>query len=400
MLPFHPEQADWYHAEPHAAFRELRATDPVHWHEEGGFWCLTRHADIQYVSQHPRLFSSARGTQLFEAFPSRRGELLGATGRETAASIIRMDPPVHNLHRKLVIGEFTPQRVAEMEPWIREIARQSLDEIDPSGPIDFVDRIAVPLPMLVIAKLLGVPREDADRFKQWSDAVIALGGGEAVGANMSAMRDLLGYLAGVISERRPAPKDDLISHLLAAEIDGSRLTDPEMGMFCVSLLVAGNETTRNLIAGGALALAQHPKQREALVADPSLIPNAVEEMLRWVSPVRSFVRNANEDTELGGRTIRKGDYVALFYASANRDEAIFGDDAELFDIRRANARRHIAFGFGEHLCLGAPLARLEARIMFEELLARWPRFESIAPPTPLRSSLMQGIESMPVALAP
>ncbi len=397
---FHPEDADWYRGDPHAAFRELRANDPVHWHEAGGFFCVTRHADIQYVSRHPRLFSSARGTQLFEALPSRRGKLLGNASGGAAPAIIRMDPPAHNIHRKLVIGEFTTQRVARMEPWIREVARQSLDAIDPAGPIDLVDRIAVPLPMQVIAVLLGVPPEDADQFKRWSDAVVELGGGETVAANVRVMGELITYLGGVITERRREPRDDLVSHLLASEIDGRRLTDAEMGMFCVTLLVAGNETTRNLISGGALALAQHPDQRDALASDASLIPNAVEEMLRWVSPVRSFVRHVNEDTELRGQKIREGDYVALFYASANRDEEVFGDDAEAFDIRRADARRHIAFGFGEHLCLGAPLARLEARVMFEELLARWPRFEPTAPATPLHSSLMQGLQHLPVMLAP
>ncbi|MBW2240936.1 MAG: cytochrome P450 [Deltaproteobacteria bacterium] len=383
MPSFHPEEADWYLDDPHSAFRELRASDPVHWHEAGGFWCVTRHADIQYVSRHPRLFSSARGTQLFEASPSRRGKLLGRAGREAAPAIIRMDPPAHNVHRKLVIGEFTTQRVAKMEPWIRNVARQCLDSIDPADPIDLVDRIAVPLPMQVIAELL-----------------VELGGGEMVAANVQAMGEFVAYLGDVIAERRREPQDDLVSHLLASEIEGRRLTDTEMAMFCVTLLVAGNETTRNLISGGALALAQHPDQRDALVTDPSLIPNAVEEMLRWVSPVRSFIRHANQDTELRGRKIQQGEYVALFYASANRDEEVFGDDAEAFDIRRPDARRHIAFGFGEHLCLGAPLARLEARVMFEELLARWPRFEPTAPATPLRSSLMQGIQHLPVTLAP
>ena len=401
MHAFQPEQAAWYQDDPHAAFRELRREDPVHWYEPGGFWCLTRHADVQYVSQHPKLFASSRGTQLFEALPSRRGELMGRMdqmGAGLAPSIIRMDPPEHNVHRKLVIGAFTPARVDEMEPWIREIARQSLDAIDPTGPVDLVEQIAVPMPMLVIAQLLGVPRSDAEAFRRWSDAVVELGAGQNSQESVGAMGAFMAYLAGVIAERRRAPKDDLISRLLAADVEGRRLGDAELGMFAVTLLVAGNETTRNLISGGAQALSQHPDQRDALAADPSGIRNAVEEMLRWVSPVRNFLRTANQDTELHGRRIRADDFVALFYASANRDETVFGPDADVFDVRRPDARRHIAFGFGEHLCLGAPLARLEARVMFEELLGRWPHFTLAGEPTPLPSSLMQSYAHMPVAL--
>ena len=211
--------------------------------------------------------------------------------------------------------------------------------------------------------------------------------------------ELVAYVSAVTSERRRRPQEDLISRLVEAELDGERLSNDEIASFCVTLLVAGNETTRNLIAGGALALMQHPEQRDRLSAAPSPLPGAVEEMLRWVTPVRNFVRCAVADTELRGKKIQEGDYLALFYASANRDEEIFGEDAECFDILRTSARRHVSFGFGEHLCLGAALARLEARVLFEELFRRWPRFELAGEPEPLHSCPMNGLVRMPVVLA-
>jgi cytochrome P450 len=230
--------------------------------------------------------------------------------------------------------------------------------------------------------------------------MVAAGGGEVSDSTAATVGELIQYLVAVGEERKRAPRDDLISILLAAEVDGERLTDAELGMFCLTLLVAGNETTRNLISGGALALMRNPDQRERLLADPGLLHNAVEEMLRYVSPVRNFIRCATEDTELRGRRIRKGDYLALFYGSANRDEEVFGDDADAFDVARESARRHVAFGFGEHLCMGASLARLEAQVMFEELLTRWPRFELAGEVEPLPSTLMNGLVRMPVALEP
>jgi cytochrome P450 len=365
--PFAPEQAAWYLGDPDAAFRRLRAEDPLHWYEGGGFWCVTKHADVQQVSQHPRVFSSTRGTQLFEV---RHGEPdFPAPSSRGAASIIRMDPPHHNRHRKLVIGAFTPGRIAQMEGWIRAIAVESLEVLDPSGSVEFVDQIAVPMPMFVIAELLGIPREDHATFRRWSDHMVEAGGGNFGPETGQVIGELVEYVSAVTSKRRRRPCEDLISRLVEAELEGERLSDDEIASFCLTLLVAGNETTRNLVAGGALALMQHPEQRDRLAAKPDLIPEAVEEML------------------------------ALFYSSANRDEEVFGEDAESFDISRASARRHLSFGFGEHLCLGAALARLEGRVLFEELFRRWPRFELAGEPEPLHSCLMNGLVRMPVALS-
>lgn len=402
---FAPETAEFYQHDADSAFRQLRAEDPLHWYEPCRFWAVTKYGDVQEISQRPRRFSSEQGTQLFEAVRRSRGEPLLGTGSmavmaASAPTIIRMDPPRHNRHRKLVMGAFTPRRIAALEPRIREIAKRSLDAIDPRGPVDYVEQIAIPMPMYVIAEMLGVSSDDYGDFRRWSDAMVEAGGGDVSAKTAATVAELLQYVLRIAEQRRREPQDDLVSILAEAEVDGERLTDAEIGMFCLTLLVAGNETTRNLVSGGGLLLMRHPEQREKLLTDPGLLPNAIEEMLRLVSPVRNFARVATEDTKLRGKRIRAGDMLVMFYGSANRDEEVFGADSDAFDVARASARRQIAFGFGEHLCLGASLARLEARVMFEELFARWPRFALAAEPTPMPSILMNGLTRMPVVLEP
>jgi cytochrome P450 len=391
---FAPDQPGFYLGDPHGAFRRLRAEDPLHWYEAGPFWCATRHAEVSEISRRPRTFSSAHGTQLFEVPTRVAGRDLGL--EELAPSIIRMDPPAHNRHRKIVISAFTPRIVAALEPRVREIARESVDALRPGEVFDFVEQIAIPLPMFVIAELLGVPRSDYATFRRWSDALIEAGSSGPSEASMKGAAELFVYMLAKAAERRGAPREDVLSKLALAQIDGERLGDAELAVFCLTLLVAGNETTRTLIAGGMHALLEDRAQWEKLCADPSLLPNAVEEMLRYVTPIRSFVRRVQHDTELAGKRLRAGEYVALFYGSANRDEAVFGSDAERFDIARPNADHHIAFGFGEHLCLGASLARLEARVMFEELIARGRGFSFAGPARRVHSVLVNGIAEMPM----
>jgi cytochrome P450 len=390
---FAPDRADFFLGDPHAAFRRLRAEDPLPWHAPGPFWCALRHAEITRISRSPRAFSSAHGTQLFEV-PFRVSGQRPAFAQ--APSILQMDPPDHNRFRKIAIGAFTPRRVAALEPRLRELARESVAAIRPGEAFDFVERIAIPLPMLVIAELLGVPSSDRGDFRRWSDAMIEAGSGGPTPETLGTVRELFGYMTAKAAECRRAPRGDVLSTLALAEIDGRPLSDGELGVFCLTLLVAGNETTRNLISGGMRALLEHPEQWRKLCANPGLVPNAVEEMLRWVSPVQTFVRRVQADTELCGKKLRAGEYVALFYGSANRDEAVFGSDAEAFEITRVGARRHLAFGVGEHLCLGASLARLEARVMFEELIARGPGFSLAGPVRRLPSVLMNAIVEMPV----
>ena len=393
MTGFAPDQIDFYLGDPHAAFRRLREEDPLHWYGAGPFWCATRHAEVSEISRRPRTFSSAHGTQLFEVPLQLSGASLPMDG---APSIIRMDPPEHNRHRKLAIRAFTPRMVAALEPRVRALARESVAAIRPGEPFDFVEQVAVPLPMFVIAELLGVPSSDYVAFRRWSDAMIEAGSSGPSPESLASAAELFVYMIAKAAERRSAPRDDVLSTLALAELDGVRLTDAELGAFCLTLLVAGNETTRNLIAGGMRALLDDRAQWEKLCADPSLLPNAIEEMLRFVSPIQNFVRRVQHDTEFAGKRLRAGEYVALLYGSANRDERVFGADAERFDITRASAARHLAFGFGEHLCLGASLARLEARVLFEELIARGPGIRPAGAVERLSSTLVNGIARMPV----
>jgi cytochrome P450 len=252
--------------------------------------------------------------------------------------------------------------------------------------------------MFVIAELLGVPRSDYDAFRRWSDVMIEAGSSGPTEASMGAVAELFAYMVAQAAERRRAPREDVLSQIALAELDGERLSDAEIGIFCLTLLVAGNETTRNLIAGGMRALLEERAQWEKLRAKPALLPNAIEEMLRYVTPIQNFARRVLHDTELAGKKLRAGEYVVMLYGSANRDEAVFGPDAERFEITRPDADRHLAFGFGEHLCLGASLARLEARVMFEELLARGPGFALAGEPRKLPSTLVNGVLEMPVVL--
>jgi cytochrome P450 len=373
--------------DPFPAFRRLRAEAPLHWHPTPGFWALTRHEDVLAVSRDPAAFCSSRGILLSDIerpiMPRQ--------------SIIYIDPPEHAKYRKLVQPAFAPGRLRALEDRIAELVRDLLDRIEADGPIDFVDAFAAPLPLLVIADMLGVPGADRARFKRWSDAIIEAGT-EPTAENMAQSVELLEYFGGVIAGRRERPGDDLVSLLVHSEIDGERLEEFDLLMLCMTLLVAGNETTRNLLAHGALALATHPDQRTLLAGDPSLMPRAVEEMLRWGSPVASFMRVATRDTRLRDETIREGERLLLLYVSANRDESVFGDDAEQFRVTR-DASRHVAFGFGEHFCLGAQLARMEARIAFREMLARFADWQLAGEVERLPSLFMRGIVRLPLTLA-
>ena len=379
------DDPDFYLADPHAAFRWMRERAPVYRCERARLWAISKHADIMRVSRNPEIFCSARGILINDG-------LRGETPMEVPPSIIYMDPPQHNRYRKLVSRAFTPGMVAGLEGRTRAIARESLDAIRSGETHDFVETVAVPLPMLVIAEMLGVAAEDRGTFKRWSDAIIAAADTGTSPESMQHVGELFAYFYAKLGERRGR----LLSALAAAEVDGERLADEELLMFCMTLLVAGNETTRNLISGGAKALMEFPDQRRALVENPDRLPGAVEEMLRWVTPIRSFARTATRDTEIRGQRIAAGDYVLLLYASGNRDEEVFGPTADVFDVARPAEPMHVAFGFGEHFCLGASLARLEARVLFAELLGRFPDFSLAGEIVPLRSTLMNGLVRMPV----
>jgi cholest-4-en-3-one 26-monooxygenase len=316
--------------------------------------------------------------------------------------MLNMDPPRHTAYRKIVATGFTPAIVRTLEPRVREIARKIVDDVAALGRCDFVARVAAELPLQVIAEMLGVPQEDRHRVFDWSNRLIGFDDPEfstSLEDGRQAAAEMFAYAQGLALERKQHPRDDVISLLMQSEVDGNALTEMEFDAFFILLSVAGNETTRNLISGGMLALIEHPGERRRLLADPSLTATAVEEMLRWVTPVISFRRTAMRDTELHGQTIRAGDKVVMFYPSANRDDEVFAD-AGRFDVTR-EPNPHLAFGGGgRHFCLGASLARLEIRVLFEELLRRLPDIELDGAPRRLRSNFINGIKTLPVRYTP
>jgi cytochrome P450 len=384
------DDPDFFLGDVEPVYRWLRAEAPVHRDPSSGLWALSKHADILRVSRDPEVFCSSRGVVVND--PLR---LVGAL--PTPPSIIHLDPPAHNQMRRTVSRAFTPRRIAMLEPRIRELARETLDAVPAGDVFDFVEHVAMPLPMLVIAEMLGVPTGDRATFRRWSDEIIA--GADAT-TMPGAVAELFAYFHEMVARRRVEPGEDLLSLLAVGEVEGDRLADEEILIFCMTLLVAGNETTRNLIAGGMRALIEHPEERRKLEADPSLLPSAIEEMLRWVSPIRCFARTPTRDVEIRGRRIPEGDYVVLLYAAGNRDEEVFGPTAGEFRVDRPTEPMHLAFGYGEHLCLGATLARLEARVMFGDLFARWPRLEIVGPVEVVRSTVVNGLARMPVRVRP
>jgi cytochrome P450 family 142 subfamily A polypeptide 1 len=391
--PTHPDirlmEPDFY-LDPHPHFRWMRENAPIYRDEAGGVWGVTLHEDVMSVSKNAEVFCSGQSSR-----PEPDSWI---------PSMINFDDPHHKRRRSLVNRGFTPRRVADHEPKIRRIVHELIDAVADAGSCDFVRDIAAPLPMILIGDLLGVEPADRDTLLRWSDEM--LGGGRARGLSRDARNELarevmveyVAYARGVIADRRRRPRDDLMSILVEAEIDGDRLSEEEIIQESLLILVGGDETTRHVITGGMLALIDHPDQRRKLVEDPSRIGLAVEEMLRWVTPIQNMNRTATRDTELRGQRIREGDRVLLLYPSANRDERIFRDPFA-FDVERS-PNPHVAFGgHGTHFCLGAPLARLELQVMFEELLRRLPDLElSSREALTLRpSNFIVGLETMPVA---
>jgi cytochrome P450 len=374
--------------DPYPALAELRAHDPVHRYEgeAGELWAVARHADVLAVSKAPETFCSGNGVLLTDL---TRPVL-------SADSILYLDPPKHSKHRKLVSPSLTVRRVADLEDRVRSIVTELLDGLPADAPLDAVEALSIPVPLMVIAELVGVPRSDLADFRRWSDAMIDAASDFTEEALMLAA-ELFGYIDAIVQDRHASPKDDLISVLANGTVDGEAVSDLDINMFVLTLLVAGNETTRTLISNGLVALAAHPDQRQLLVDDPSRIPAGVEELLRWEAPIMSFCRTATRDTELSGTAIAEGDYVLLLYQSANRDEAVFGPSADRLDVTRS-PNPHTSFGYAEHYCLGAGLARLEARVLLEELLARWPAYELAGPVERLPSRLVRGVAHLPLLL--
>jgi cholest-4-en-3-one 26-monooxygenase len=383
---------------PHETFAMLRREAPVYRHARSGglaFWAVTRYHDIVAVSRDWSTFSSERG-----------GALLNEMTEENLATqrlmMLNMDPPRHTKLRALVNKGFTPRQVGLLTGPIRRVCAGLVDAVAERGRCDFVADIAAELPLQVIAELLGIPQSDRHQIFEWSNTMVGGNDPELRGSPEEAQAAafaMYGYANELAQARRDSPRDDLVSVLMRAEVDGERLTEMEFDLFFLLLAVAGNETTRNLISGGMLALIEHPEQRRRLEDDPSLLDSAVEEMLRWVTPVMQFQRTAQRDAQLGGVRVAEGDRVGLFYVSANRDEAAF-ERPDRFDVGRT-PNEHITFGGGgPHFCLGMNLARLEIRLVFEELLRRLREPELDGPVRRLRSNFLNGIKAMPLRFTP
>lgn len=382
---------------PHAVWATLRDEAPVAFLEPPGyepFWAISKHADIVEIAAQPERFSSAQGL------------VLGRVGSPIQPSemVVTLDPPRHGPLRRVAMPRFTPRAVRSRHEEIDRITVEVLDDLvasDDAGEFDFVERIAAPLPIGVISWILGVPREDWQLLFHWTNEVIGKDDpefrrpGETPGQTIRRARgELHGYLATLIEERRRHPQDDLVSHLIGAETDGKPLTEEQLLNYCELMVEAGNETTRNAISGGLLAFSEHRDQWERLRAQPELLPSAVEEILRWVSPIIHFTRTATEDCDVRGVRIGAGEKVALFYASANRDEEVFTDPFEFRVDRQPN--HHLAFGSGAHFCMGAHLARVELESLFRHLLTRMEWFELAAQPERLNSAVNGGIKHLQI----
>jgi cholest-4-en-3-one 26-monooxygenase len=381
----------WYAREPHEQWTWMRQHAPTYWDAANEVWGITRHEDVLAIEKDPATFSSRRS-------PRPHGDPL--------PMMISMDDPQHRRRRSLVNRGFTPRRVGDHEATIRAICTQILDRVCERGECDFVWDIAAPLPLLLIADMLGFPPESYDDLLRWSDDLIRATTVEPTpeiqAASMHAAMAFREFQLGVIADRRSKPpQPDLISVLCHSEIDGERLDDESLVQETLLILIGGDETTRHVISCGMLALMERPEARAALAADPAVLETTgVEELLRWVSPIKNMSRTVARDVELHGQQLREGDQLILLYPSANRDADVFPDPFR-FDVTR-NPNPHLAFGFGPHFCLGASLARIELRVMFGEVLRRLPDVQlANGDPLPYRhSNFIVGPEAMPVRFTP
>ncbi|MFE5287361.1 cytochrome P450 [Nocardia sp. NPDC056611] len=377
----------------HEIFAELRRTDPVHWQEmpgEPGYWAILKHADVAHVARHPELFSAEVEGVILENQPPERLE-------QTRNMLLMMDPPRHTEYRKPLAEHFKARVVGDMEDRVRELTVALLDSVD--GDVEFVHDVAGVLPSQVVGGLFGIPAEDWPSLRRWAEQSVSQQDPDLVG-DFDVTAELTNMAIYAIqfsmARRTEPPKEDLTSLILAGSFGGTAMSDLEFGSFFTQLVTAGNDTTKTMLSSGLQLLMQHPEQLAAMRADPSLIPGAVEEILRFANPLHYFRRTATADTEIGGVPIKAGDKVAMWYTSANRDEDVFADSGS-FDIRR-NPNPHLSFGLAQHFCLGVHLARLEGRVFFEELLVRFPKLEQTGEARRIRSNLNNGLKSLPVRM--
>lgn len=388
---------------PHQQFKLLREQSPVHWHEHpdgGGYWVVSRHEDVMRVSRDHKTFSAERGFVLVDDLPE---DIL----EQTKGQLLGMDPPKHGPLRRAVISQFTSKMLANLEPKVRDITREILQQALAKPECNFVYDVAGELPTSVIGSMLGVPRDMWHQLREWSDLQTSASDPDIGGSNeevQQASLEMGTYGYQLATERKDKDGDDLISLLVNFEVDGHQVTEMEFASLFVQITVAGNETTRALISGGMYELMQRPelyKELEQCVMDgndPGLLKSAIEEMLRWTCPLHYFRRTATADTEVAGQQIRENDKVVMLYSSANFDDSVF-EQPEVFNIRR-EVNPHMALGHGIHLCLGANLARMEARVFFEEFFRTFSGIELTGEARRIRSNLVNGLKAMPVRLTP
>lgn len=373
----HPD----FYVDPEPLFAWMREKAPVYWDDGTGIWGVTRHADIMAISRDEKTFCSGQGSRPDSSVPS----------------MINTDAPDHDRRRGIISAGFTPRRVQAHEDYLRHKVRKLLEDVAHRGACDFVRDIATPLPMFMIGELMGLPEEDHSKLLEWSD-LFATGGDEVREQVGPAVLEYAEYIMKIIEQRRGSDAEDLVSLVVNAEFEGRRLSDTDLIMETMLVLVGGDETTRHVISGGLEALLRNRDQWEDLRADRSLLRSAVEEMLRWVTPIQNMNRTATRDVEFGGQQIREGDRMLLLYPSGNRDDRAFAAP-DRFDIRR-EPNQHMAFGgYGRHHCLGAQLARLEISVLFDELLDRMPDIALEDPGAPLkkrRGNFVLGLETLPV----
>lgn len=389
--------------QPYDLFKRLRHEAPIYWHEESldfepGFWALTKHEDIVRVSKDPLTFSSAAGGHLMSmgdpkvVDPSAVAAIIG--------NMIGMDPPDHQIYRKMVAPSFTPKAIRNLESDMRQKIRDLLENVEGKGEFNFVTEISEQLPLWVLCEMMGIPESDRPKIRDLvnnlTDASIQQDPENSFQIWVNYM-ELFKMGRDMIEERRKNPTDDLMSVVANTQVEGGELPPELLDGFFLLMVIAGNETTRNTLTGGLMALTENPEERAKLLQDPTLISNATDEMLRWVTSVIYFRRTAMKDTSIRGQDIKAGDKVVMWYGSANRDEDIF-PDGHLFRVQRENAKKHLAFGAGEHLCLGNRLGHMQIRILFEELLARFPDIHSTSNPVRIPSNFLAGISELKVSL--
>ena len=389
--------------QPFDLFKRLRKEAPIYWHEESldfepGFWALTKHEDIVRGSKDPLTFSSAVGGHLMSmgdpevVDPAAVAAIVG--------NMIGMDPPDHQIYRKMVAPSFTPKAIKALEVDMRAKIRELLENVEDKGEFNFVTEISEQLPLWVLCEMMGIPESERPKIRDLvnnlTDASIQQDPNNSFQIWVNYM-ELFKMGRDMIEERRQNPTDDLMSVVANTKIEGGELPPELLDGFFLLMVIAGNETTRNTLTGGLMELTENPEEREKLLKDPSLISNATDEMLRWVTSVIYFRRTATKDTNIRGQDIKAGDKVVMWYGSANRDEDVF-TDGDLFKVDRVNAKKHLAFGAGEHLCLGNRLGHMQIRILFEELLSRYPNIHSTSDPVRIPSNFLAGISELKVSI--